>query len=188
MQLKIASITNLTDARFFSAAGAHYVGFCFDVLDENNISFPKANEIIQWLHVPVVVGEFGVHQSKEEIEYLAQQLSLNEIQIPIQHTDLSDLNFEKFITVDVDTILKNQPVSSDYYVLKLNLNEIENPIIQQFIASNKVFIETAFTNENITSIIDKLAPYGIQITCQKEEKTGFSMVDKYADLLEIIGF
>jgi phosphoribosylanthranilate isomerase len=39
MQLKIASITNLTDARYFSAIGAQYLGFCFDVLNEFPIGF-----------------------------------------------------------------------------------------------------------------------------------------------------
>ena len=52
----------------------------------------------------------------------------------------------------------------------------------------KVFIETGFTKATISPIIEKLHPYGIQITCKKEEKAGFSFVDEYAELLEIIGF
>jgi phosphoribosylanthranilate isomerase len=64
MQLKISAITNLTDARYFSAIGAHYLGFCFDVLNENNISIAKAKEIINWLHEPVIVGEFGNASNK----------------------------------------------------------------------------------------------------------------------------
>ena len=145
MQLKISSITNLTDARFFSAIGAHYLGFNFDVLNENNISIAQAKEIIQWLHEPVIIGEFGKHQTKEEIEFIAKQMELNEIQIPFEH-------------------LKN------------------------FISTHKVFLETDFTKDNIQQIIETLQPYGIQITCKKEEKAGFSFVDEYAELLEMIGF
>jgi hypothetical protein len=37
-------------------------------------------------------------------------------------------------------------------------------------------------------IIEALQPFGIQITCKKEEKTGLSFVDEYAEVLEIIGF
>jgi phosphoribosylanthranilate isomerase len=73
MQLKISSITNLTDARFFSAIGANYLGFCFDVLNENNISIAKAKEIINWLHEPVIIGEFGNHQTKKKYNLLQKK-------------------------------------------------------------------------------------------------------------------
>lgn len=108
MQLKIASITNLTDARFFSAIGAHYLGFNFDVLNENNVSIVQAKEIIQWLHEPIIVGEFGIHQTKEEIEFIAKEMELNEIQIPFNHLQKDDLAFEKFLALDDWSIVNGQ--------------------------------------------------------------------------------
>lgn len=187
MQLKISSITSLTDARFFSAIGAHYLGFCFDVLNENNISITKAKEIIQWLHEPVVVGEFSNHQTKEEIEFIAQQMELNEIQIPVEHKQKDDFLFDKFIVID-DWFSVHSSLFTDYIVIKIKEDEIGNPLLKNFISINKVFIEANFTKENILPIIKTLQPYGIQITCKKEEKAGFSFVDEYAELLEIIGF
>ncbi len=185
MQLKISSITNLTDARFFSAVGAHYLGFCFDVLNESNISVATAKEITKWLHEPVIIGEFGSHQTKEEIEFIAKEMELNEIQIPFNHTQKFALAFDKFLTVDNWSAINNQP-STDYLVLKIN--EIKNQKLKEFISTNKVFIETDFNTNNILSIIETLQPYGIQITCKKEEKAGLSFVDEYAELLEMIGF
>ncbi|HRB69408.1 MAG TPA: hypothetical protein PLC92_04830, partial [Chitinophagales bacterium] len=99
MQLKISSISNLTDARFFSAIGAHFLGFTFDALNENNISISKAQEIINWLYQPNIVGEFGIHQTKDEIEFIAQQMNLNEIEIPFLHEEKINLNFEKFLSI-----------------------------------------------------------------------------------------
>ena len=188
MQLKISSITNLTDARFFSAIGANYLGFSFDVLNENNISITKAKEIINWLHEPIIVGEFGLHQTKEEIEFIAQEMELNEIQIPFLHVQKSNLNFDKFLVVDDFSSTINIPLSTDYLVIKIKPSDIENQDLIKFIANNKVFIEADFTTENILSITESLNPFGIQITCKKEEKTGFSVVDEYAEILEIIGF
>lgn len=187
MQLKISSITNLTDARFFSAVGAHYLGFNFDVLNTNNISIPKAKEIIQWLHEPVILGEFGNHQTKEEIEFIAQQLELNEIQIPFDHPQKNELAFDKFLAVD-NWSLVNGLQSLDQIVVKIKDAEIENAALKHFISTHKVFVEADFSKNNILQIIEILQPYGIQITCKKEEKAGLSFVDEYAELLEMIGF
>lgn len=188
MQLKIASITNLTDARFFSAVGAHYLGFCFDVLNEKNISITHAKEIINWLHQPVLVGEFGHHQPTEEIEFIAKEMKLNEIQIPFSHPHKAELPFEKFLVLDENQFTLHSTDFTDYLVLKINKDYINNKLLIDFIAKNKVFIEADFTKETIKSIIEKLNPYGIQFSCKKETKTGFSNVEEYAELLDIIGF
>ena len=187
MQLKISNITNLTDARFFSAVGVHYLGFCFDVLNENNISVAKAKEITGWLHEPVIIGEFGSHQTKEEIEFIAKQMELNEIQIPFNHIQKAALNFDKFLVADNWTTIKIQQ-STDFLVLKIKEDEIESSAMKDLLRHNKVFIETDFTKENILSIVEILQPYGIQITCKKEEKAGLSFVDEYAEIVEMIGF
>jgi len=188
MQLKISSITNLTDARFFSAIGANYLGFCFDVLNENNISIAKAKEIINWLHEPVIIGEFGYHQAQEEIQFIANEMELNEIQIPFLHQQKQDLSFEKFLVIDDFQSAVNNQQSTDFLVLKIDISDCSNQELKHFIANNKVFIETDFTKENINTIINSLNPFGIQISCKKEEKTGFSVVDEYAEILEMIGF
>lgn len=199
MQLKISSITNLTDARFFSAMGAHYLGFCLDVLNENNIAIPKAKEIINWLHEPVIVGEFGMHQSQEEIEYIAKELSMSDIQIPFEHPEKRELDFDKFLNIDLNSITDGLR-STDFFVIKItnklleqvqhNTTNADDSIVslRHFIASNRVFIETDFTKEDILPTIQDLHPYGIQISCKPEEKSGLSAVDEYAAILEKLGF
>ncbi|MDB5226052.1 MAG: hypothetical protein JWN78_245 [Bacteroidota bacterium] len=187
MLLKISSITNLTDARYFSAIGANYLGFNFDALNENNISIQKATEISSWLHQPVIVGEFGMHQTKEEIEFIAQQLQLNEIQIPFQHAQKDELEFPKFLVVD-DWSTVHGPQSTDIFVLKINEEEINNIELKKIISLQKIIIEMEFTTQNILSVVEKLNPYGIQITCKKEEKPGSGNIEDYADVLELIGF
>ncbi|MFN8296593.1 MAG: hypothetical protein U0T69_10380 [Chitinophagales bacterium] len=188
MKLKVASITNLTDARFFSAIGAHYLGFCFDALNEKNISIPKAKEIVQWLHDPVIVGEFGSHQSKEEIEFIAKEMKLDEIQIPFSHGQKDELSFDKFLMLDKILTIDDSKQSTDFFVISIDESNLADASLKTFISNNKVFIEADFNKENILSFTEILKPYGIQITCEKEEKPGFSFVDEYAETLEIIGF
>ena len=194
MQLKIASITNLTDARFFSAIGAHYLGFCFDALDKNNINIAKAKEIINWLYNPVIVGQFGQHQTQEEIQFIADEIGINDIQIPFNHPQQAQLGFEKFLTINDWTLLSDclnrneiQPLV-DSLVLKIQPDDIANNTLKNFIKNNKVFIETAFTKQNILPLVETLHPYGIQITCHAEQKSGISKVDEYAEILEVLGF
>ena len=52
-------------------------------------------EILSWLHEPVIVGEFGLHQTMEEIEFIAREMKLNEIQIPFCHPQKKELVFQK---------------------------------------------------------------------------------------------
>lgn len=206
MLLKISSISNLTDARFFSAIGAHYLGFCFDVLHPQNIPIEKANEIIKWLHHPVLVGEFGQHQTKEEIEFIANKIGLNDIQIPFNHPQKMDFHFDKFLMITDANLIKDKVEfsDSDFIVLKIDETRIQNIFsenknvsslpspeitqLKQFISQHHVFIDTVFTKENILPVVETLQPYGIQITCQTEQKSGISNVDEYAEIVELVGF
>ncbi len=188
MQLKISSITNLTDARYFSAIGAHYLGFCFDVLNENNISIAKVKEIINWLHEPVIVGEFGIHQTKEEIQFIAKELDLNEIQIPFLHPQKNELNFDKFLVMDDFLSLIDCPSLSDWLVLKPDQYTLKNPTTEEFLSNNKIFIDVINTDTTTLHEIKAIQPYGIQITCKKEDKAGISLVDEYEEIIEMISF
>jgi hypothetical protein len=80
MELFVSSISNLSDARFFSAYGIRNFGFCFDVLDPNAMTIDQAKEIISWLHEPKIIGQFGYHQTIEEIEFVDAQLPLHAVQ------------------------------------------------------------------------------------------------------------
>lgn len=188
MQLKISSITNLTDARFFSAIGADYLGFNFDVLNKQNISLSMAKEIKDWLHNPYIVGEFGIHQTKEEIEFIAGEIELNAIQLPYAHPQKSELILNTFLNINYKHTTEIDSSSDVYYVLKLEEADYTNDQIRQFISDNKVFIDAAFSKDNILSVLDFFQPFGIQLTAKKEEKPGWSAVDEYAELLEIIGY
>ncbi|MFN8295623.1 MAG: hypothetical protein U0T69_05475, partial [Chitinophagales bacterium] len=78
--------------------------------------------------------------------------------------------------------------TTDFFVIKIDESNLADASLKTFISNNKVFIEVDFNKENILSFTEILKPYGIQITCKKEEKTGFSFVDEYAELLDSIGF
>ncbi len=187
MQLKIASISNLTDARYFSAVGANYLGFCFDALAENNIPIATAKEIINWIHHPDIVGEFGIHQPLEEIQFLAQEFGLNGIQVPYLHMQREQLSFQKFLYME-DWKEISGIASTDVLVVKIKKEDIQHPNLKQLVNSNKLFIDIGLDKATVLNAIEHLNPYGIQLTCKLEEKIGWSSVDEYAEILEAIGY
>ncbi len=185
MKLKIAHITNLTDARFFSAHGADYFGFCLDALNDHALTINQVKEIAQWLYEPILIGEFGAHQSKEEIEYLAQQLSLQEIEIPYRHTQAEEFAFQKFITISIEDIpfIEN---NEDLFVLKLNADTLKNEMVLSFIKAHPVFIEPDMLAEELNEFLNAIHPYGIQVACKRELQTGISDNESYTEILDIL--
>lgn len=185
MKIKIAHISNLSDARFFSAFGVDYFGFSLDSLNPNVVTVNEVKDITQWLYKPILVGEFGIHQNQTEIAYLAQQLSLQEIQIPFAHPDKDLMDFSKFIQIDYNEIQKVTG-SADYFILSLNNKQLADKAVLDFIQQNKVFLEAPAVPEMLNAWLTIVRPYGIQIGCQKEAGNSNLITDYYAEVLEII--
>ena len=144
-------------------------------------------EILSWLHEPVIVGEFGLHQTMEEIEFIAREMKLNEIQIPFCHPQKKELLFQKFLyTVDCPT--EDDRPSTDLLVIKIKDVDIHDQLLKDFIFNNSVFIEADFTKENILYFVKELNPFGIQLSCKKKSKSGLSPVEEFSEILEMIGF
>ena len=139
MQLYVSSITNLSDARFFSAYGVHFFGFCFDVLDANAVTIDKAKEITSWLHEPKVIGQFGDHQSFEEMQFVHSQLPMHAVQISESHPERNSITLPKWIAI-------NEGISDEL--------------------SSGLFLSADWTKEALEDVARK-HPHGIHIACSK---------------------
>jgi hypothetical protein len=129
-----------------------------------------------------------MHQTKEEIEFIAKELNLNEIQIPFLHPQKNELDFDKFLIINDFQTTIDILHSTDFFVIKIKESEIKNQKLKDFISNNKVFIDVELTKSTVSQILDDLHPYGIQITCKKEEKTGISLVDEYEEIIAMFPF
>jgi len=79
-RIKFGSVTNLTDARYASAAYADWVGFCF-ILDHPRYIDPiKAKEIIDWLSGPIMVAELGERMPGEMMSAM-EVLMIDTVQV-----------------------------------------------------------------------------------------------------------
>lgn len=82
MQIRLADITNLTDARYAAAEGFDWAGFNFVSGHPQFISALKAQEIKGWLSGPVYFGKFSGNDLSE-IKGICAILHLDAIEVPM---------------------------------------------------------------------------------------------------------
>lgn len=205
-KVKASGITNLSDARFFNAAGADWLGFNLDVLNESSISLKQAKEIIQWLYQPKVVLECGTHQDRSEIIHLANELQAEAVQVTSDHPVLEhdhflypvhvETTFQELSKMTLKRALRNVP-EIEVLVVKWtgdmpSIEEMRKDWkykgreIADLARKYTVLVDLPFRPEWILESLELLKASGIQITCLPEEKPGLSNVDIYDELLSVL--
>jgi phosphoribosylanthranilate isomerase len=172
--LQFSSITHLTDARYASGMWADFVGFCFNPSSENYIEPNKAKEIIAWINGPLIVGEFN-HQPKEWIDDFIKELKLKAIQLPSTYDDLSVLELNVKIILDIENSKLKMPLLSNADLILVH-NEMDYQWIKP--QTKCPIIIKAFEG------MDCKAYDGIAFTGEKELEIGFRDHAWWNSLLE----
>ncbi len=204
-KIKASGLSNLTDARYFNALPADYLGFCFDIMEDHVIGLEEAKEIASWLPDAPLVAEFGNHQDKQEIMHIIQELDFQSIQLPLEKA-LEEKNIfflpiipqiivnsvealekafdesRRWKKSDTPQVLSLQGELADWNKIK----EIEDGIyfIKRVARRREIFLEMNFTKENINEILSETGAQGISLIGIKEERPGWSMVDDFDDLIQ----
>ena len=79
--IKASEITNLTDARYFSAWGADYLGFNLVEGTDSFIEPIQLNAIKEWLSGPKIIAELGSMADKDSIKFCLETLKLDGVQV-----------------------------------------------------------------------------------------------------------
>lgn len=191
IKIKISKVSNLTDARYFAAMGADYLGFCCNVGAELYCAPSKIKEITEWVVGPDYVLEMDGWQSAEEI---------NEIVT----TGLGQaLHFGAFATynstfscpVFKDFILENLANASmedvDFPVIRTeknfeSLSPAEISVIQGIINEKPVFLDIAFGHSELLPMMEILPAYGLILRGGEEEKIGLKSYEQLDVIFETI--
>ena len=209
--VKASAITNLTDARYFAAWEAKWLGFCLDTDSPDFIPFAQLQAIREWVDQVELIGEFGgqdlpyIIQTTEELKLDAIQLSRN---IPVEW--LPELPKVPII----QEMAPSHDISSDelsaqlmaygpyvsYFLLDFTRNRLTWEEIQEEGAALPVGLLRSFCNEfpillsfdwtpeNLEEILYHVAPSGISIKGGAEEKTGvksFEEIDRLFEFLQV---
>jgi phosphoribosylanthranilate isomerase len=189
--VKICGITNLADAQAAVQEGADLLGFIFVSDSPRNISPEAARLIIDSL--PESTKTVGVFQNEEldTVNSIAKQLKLNYVQLhseeeleycdavmsPIiqvlklyQHSDFKKFANQCELYSDVaEIILVDRPKE-----LKTDKDWLENTVA--FLKTGNIcknlILAGGLNCDNVRSVIDELAPYGIDCASGVESSPG----------------
>ncbi len=199
-------IANLTDARYFAAAGAEWLSFCCDPTDKFYLPMPAIAAIRAWVECPKTVGSFGF-QTADEIRAVAKAIQLEAIQLemfaPIETLSaLQDFSIVQEIILQKESSeleLELQLEEKSQYVEFFILNFQKNNISYEDLKNKKPF-STAFlknmnkkyaviwdidlSEKNVAEVIEQFQPSGLYLSGGEEEQTGMKSFDDLDEILE----
>jgi phosphoribosylanthranilate isomerase len=195
--IKLGSVTNLSDARFAAAAGVTYIGFCFDPQSTNYIAPLKAKEIIDWISGSSVVAEFG-NQSLEEIRDITQLLNVDVIEVNNQLLPDELLSLDKAIIKKIDVnqfsveqleteIATYNSVADGFHLYASSKPEkYDCNLLAELCKAERIIWGLELNTNNILNIIQSFKPFALDIIGGNEEKTGVNDFDELGELFERI--
>lgn len=195
--IKLGNITNLSDARFAAAAGATYIGFCFDPLNDNYIAPIKAKEIIDWVTGSSVVAEFG-NQTLAEIKDISELLNVDVVEVDnallpdellsIGKPVIKKLNVNAFSKQQLQSEINAYSKVADAFHVYAN-SEPEQYDCEQLVAlcqSHQVIWGLQLNAQNVMNILQSFKPFGINLVGGDEEKAGMKDFDELNNLFDVL--
>jgi phosphoribosylanthranilate isomerase len=187
---KAGSITNLTDARYFSAWGASWIGFCFDPESPDYISPEKALEIKGWLHGPCYLGEFG-NQDAENVAGIAGFVGLDALEMPIARIVLSPeiRHLPLFVRVsgqESDTELAGLPDSVEGLIAGPQALRDPEIALRRLAERAPVWLEGLTDADEVRDWLQRFPAAGIHLRGGAELATGLKLYDALDGVMETL--
>ena len=191
IKIKINKVNNLTDARYFAAMGADYLGFCCNLETERYCSPTRIKEITDWVEGPQFVLELDGWQSSEEIDTLldfnlGQALHFgafatyeDQFSLPV----FKDIIFENMEQTNISNI-DFPVVRSEKNYDSFTENEIDR--LKQWISGKNVFLDIPVDGEMLRKMIETLPVYGLILRGGEEEKTGLKSFENLDVIFDIL--
>ncbi len=192
-KVKASLVNNLSDARYFSAAGVDWLGFCLDPEHPAFVVPEIVKEIAEWLHGIEVIGEFG-NQTPDIIADTATQLQLEKMQIPVGlAADERFREFKIFGVVDLeDSTTERQFDEVEYLVLKAtgkNWNQLsayKKGLIREISESHQVLLDIPCAPSDYENILKSYPIAGVNIYGGNETEPGIGSFDDLDAVFEVL--
>ncbi len=190
-KVKISHVNNLTDARYFAAVGADYLGFCCNPDTEKYCSVSKINEIRQWVEGPEFVLELDGWQAETDIHHMISS-GLGRV---LHFGAFATYNENFGVPVFKDFILENIEDADfsgvDYPVLRSekrfnHISESEISSLRNLVGDKTIFLDVPFETKDLTRLTSVFPGFGLILRGGEEEKTGFKSFDELDRIFEIL--
>lgn len=192
MNVKISHVNNLTDARYFAAAGVRFLGFCCNPGATQYCSVSRINEICQWVEGTEFVLEFDGWQSEQEIETIKSSMTTHALHFGA----FSDYHNDFGLPVFKDYIFENiaeayfsgvtyPVIRSEKHFASFSDTDLES--IKQNMRGKEFYLDIPFEAQDLEIIKSWFPDAGLILRGGAEEKTGFKsfeQLDSIFDTLE----
>lgn len=208
-KIKVSSVANLTDARYFAARGVDWLGFDFHQGTSTALSPVTALAIKEWVEGVGFIGEFN-WTGADEILQVVQQVGLQGVEVgkftptPILETLSDQLPVFREIVVEYDSTVADciesiESVEPFVYATILNFNkngldwnmlqqqgQFSAPVLQELCERFPILIAMQLSPEALPVFIESVQPFGLVIEGGLEEKVGVKTFDDYDDWFDAL--
>lgn len=195
-KVKICGLTTLEDARFVSGALADFLGFIFYPDSPRYIEPAKAGAIINWLEGPEKVGVF-VNQPLDDVNSIAKTTGIDIVQLhgneSPEYCDLVEKPVIKVfhITEDITSDELKSTIKPyldyvDYFLFDTKSEGLwggtgrtfDWDILNEITDEKPYFLSGGLNPDNISSAIQSVQPFAVDLSSGLEESPGLKDFDK----------
>ncbi|TAK32181.1 MAG: hypothetical protein EPO28_17850 [Saprospiraceae bacterium] len=208
VKVKANSVTNLTDARYFAAREAEWLGFRLEPGADNFIEHAAVKAIKEWVDGVKITGEFGL-TSADEIKEGIRLIGLDAVQVGMftpkeELTGVRNVPIIKEVIIEPETseiellehLLDYSPFC-DIFLLRFQKPagfwpdlKRGHPFTPAFLNAlcehNKVLLDMDFSAGIIEEVLGKTHPMGLTLSGGTEEKAGFKSFDELDEIFDIL--
>jgi phosphoribosylanthranilate isomerase len=193
--VKVGSISNLSDARYCAGMGVQYLGFALDPGNTHHISLENYKTIRDWVVGPKIVGEV----SGSNLDRIEESIGVYDVDyLEITHPEiLAELALQKMpviLKMDISAFVEPEELQNilayahdkvDFFILeKTSDTGFKTEEILELASKYKIMIGYSIERGNVHHWLDGTDIYGIALKGSVEIKPGFKDYDELADILE----
>lgn len=203
-KVKASRITNLTDARYFSAWEVAYIGFNLEEGNDSYIPPVNVKAMKEWLEGPQFVGEFGSFVDVQAVINLVSALGLNAVQVgTLCGKDTIQTLHEKGIPV-IKEITWNESSTwegiekeydglapfVEFFLIDFSQNNIVIDDMKKQITHicqlHPTLIDAHIEGADAETFLENTQAFGLAIKGGDEEKVGYKSFDDLDDIFEAL--
>lgn len=205
-KVKVSSLTNLTDARYFAAWGVDWLGFNLQEGHSDYQDTKTMTEICGWVEGPKALGEFAFEDLEQIKEAIAErkleavqisQIQPSELAEHIDVTVFKEWIMDKALTAErLHDQLEDAGAWVDYQVLDFTKGgwtwaelKAQDELLQALKAvceKHRLWLDLDYKGENMQEILDTLNFEGISIRAGAEEKVGYKSFDDLDEIYDVL--
>ena len=183
----LSSVTNLSDARYAAGMGVNSIGFNINPENDSFVTPEQVKTISEWVSGVDVIGEVDNLNVGTIKDYTLDNILTNNPDLvegfeeSILKITLDETNLDNF-----KDILESCATKVSFFVIEVTEEKVKEwqKELSNYCREYPLYLDTNFTDDNLSLVVDEIQPTGIVLYGSNEEKPGLSSYDGIADILE----